>query len=158
MVDTSFGNEYYKPQANVNVVDNLHEVSDESNIFAFVSPMQRGPASQGGHRHRLSPVSPVWFQSGRGASSWFDQDSFASVANGRLREKQMLANKGMGEQMKKSTSDLVEWPITLWLVAAFVSFLLSVSVWFFVDQLTGLFVATWVPSILAFGALVRRRQ
>lgn len=70
----------------------------------------------------------------------------------------MSVSDGKGEGMKDSTNRLVEWPLTLWLVAAFVSFVLSVSVWFFVDQLTGLFVATWVPSILAFGALVRRRQ
>jgi hypothetical protein len=48
--------------------------------------------------------------------------------------------------------------MTLWLTAAFISFLLSVVLWFLVDQLTGLFVATWVPSILAFGTLVNRRR
>ncbi len=52
----------------------------------------------------------------------------------------------------------INWPMTLWLIAALISFLLSVTVWFLIDQLTGLFVATWVPSILAFGALVIRRQ
>jgi hypothetical protein len=51
----------------------------------------------------------------------------------------------------------VNWPVALWLVAAFISFTLSITVWFLIDQLTGLFVATWVPSILAFGTLLRRR-
>tara|TARA_Y100000590_G_C15068015_1_gene768933 strand:- start:108 stop:335 length:228 start_codon:yes stop_codon:yes gene_type:complete len=51
-----------------------------------------------------------------------------------------------------------DWPLTLWLLAAFASFLLSVAIWFFVDQMTGLFVATWAPSILAFGILVRMRM
>jgi hypothetical protein len=51
----------------------------------------------------------------------------------------------------------VEWEVVLWLAAAFVSLCLSVVLWFLVDQMTGLFVAIWVPSILSFGALVRRR-
>ena len=48
----------------------------------------------------------------------------------------------------------------LLLTAAFVSFLLSVSLWFLVDQGAGAFVGLWVPSILAFGcyykALIKR--
>ncbi|HCH35140.1 MAG: hypothetical protein CL743_06110 [Chloroflexi bacterium] len=59
--------------------------------------------------------------------------------------------------MDTDSSKWLDWPLTLWLLAAFASFLLSVAIWFFVDQMTGLFVATWVPSILAFGTLVRRR-
>jgi len=51
----------------------------------------------------------------------------------------------------------LEWPTILWLSAGLISFVLSVVLWFLIDQLTGLFVATWVPSIFAFGALVRRR-
>ena len=39
----------------------------------------------------------------------------------------------------------------LLLSAAFLSFLLSVSLWFLVDQGAGAFVGLWVPSILAFG-------
>lgn len=39
----------------------------------------------------------------------------------------------------------------LLLTAAFVSFLLSVSLWFLVDRDAGLYVGVWVPSILAFG-------
>ena len=40
------------------------------------------------------------------------------------------------------------------LFAAFASFLASVGLWFLVSQDYGLFVAIWVPSILALGALV----
>lgn len=39
----------------------------------------------------------------------------------------------------------------LLLTAAFLSFLLSVSLWFLVDHDAGAFVGLWVPSILAFG-------
>ena len=41
------------------------------------------------------------------------------------------------------------------LVAAFASFILSVSVWFFGDQSLakeqGIFIGLWVPSILSLG-------
>jgi hypothetical protein len=38
--------------------------------------------------------------------------------------------------------------------AAFVSFLLSVSLWFSGHREEGMFVGLWVPSILSLGALV----
>ena len=40
------------------------------------------------------------------------------------------------------------------LVAAFVSFVLSVSLWFLVDREVGLFVGLWVPAIHSLGTLV----
>jgi hypothetical protein len=40
------------------------------------------------------------------------------------------------------------------LAAAFLSFLLSVYLWFSGSELQGIFVGIWVPSILSFGALV----
>lgn len=40
------------------------------------------------------------------------------------------------------------------LVAAFISFLLSVYLWFTGAQDQGIFVGIWVPSISSFGALV----
>jgi hypothetical protein len=40
------------------------------------------------------------------------------------------------------------------LIAAGLSFLLSVGLWFTGDKETGLFVGIWVPSILSFGALM----
>ena len=42
----------------------------------------------------------------------------------------------------------------LFLGAAFVSFLFSVFLYFFVDESQGIFVGLWVPSILALGALL----
>jgi len=40
------------------------------------------------------------------------------------------------------------------LVAAFLSFLLSVGLYFFDNRTHGIFVGLWVPSILALGALI----
>ena len=51
--------------------------------------------------------------------------------------------------------------ILIILAAAFVSFLLSVSLWFGVfgdtDRELGVFVGLWVPSILSLGALLSPR-
>jgi hypothetical protein len=41
------------------------------------------------------------------------------------------------------------------LFAAFISFLLSVYLWFMGQREEGLFVGIWVPSILAFGGYIR---
>ena len=43
------------------------------------------------------------------------------------------------------------------LLAALVSFVLSVSLWFAGSELQGIFVGLWVPSILALGAIVLPR-
>ena len=40
------------------------------------------------------------------------------------------------------------------LIAAFISFLLSIYLWFSGSKDQALFVGLWVPSILSFGALV----
>jgi hypothetical protein len=40
------------------------------------------------------------------------------------------------------------------LLAAFASFVMSVSLYFFDDKTNGIFVGLWVPSILALGALI----
>ena len=42
----------------------------------------------------------------------------------------------------------------VFLLASFVSFVLSVSLWFSGHELQGIFVGIWVPSILSLGALV----
>ena len=42
----------------------------------------------------------------------------------------------------------------VFLIAAFVSFVFSVSLWFFVDRELGLFVGLWVPAIHSLGTLV----
>jgi hypothetical protein len=41
--------------------------------------------------------------------------------------------------------------VTLFLVAAVASFLLSIGLWFADNRQEGLFVGLWVPSILAAG-------
>ncbi len=43
------------------------------------------------------------------------------------------------------------------LLAAFISFVFSVSLWFLGLRDEGVFVGLWVPSILAFGAYLRVR-
>lgn len=42
----------------------------------------------------------------------------------------------------------------VFLIAAFLSFVFSVWLWFFVDQNLGLFVGLWVPAIHSLGTLV----
>lgn len=42
----------------------------------------------------------------------------------------------------------------VFLAAAFISFVLSVSLWFFVDRELGVFVGLWVPAIHSLGTLV----
>ena len=49
----------------------------------------------------------------------------------------------------------IDRPTQLILLAAFISFLFSIYLWFFADKDTGIFVGIWVPSILAFGTLMR---
>jgi hypothetical protein len=39
------------------------------------------------------------------------------------------------------------------LIAAFASFVLSVTLWFTGNEQQGIFVGLWVPSILSFGAV-----
>lgn len=47
---------------------------------------------------------------------------------------------------------------SLILLAAFVSFVLSVALWFGDHRDEAIFVGLWVPSILALGALVAPRS
>mgnify|MGYP001288421199 FL=1 len=43
-------------------------------------------------------------------------------------------------------------------VLAFISFLISVYLWFFIDKEAGMFVGIWVPSILSLGIFIRLVQ
>ena len=43
------------------------------------------------------------------------------------------------------------------LLGAFVSFVLSVTLWFGGNEEQGIFVGLWVPSILSLGAVVLQR-
>jgi hypothetical protein len=49
----------------------------------------------------------------------------------------------------------IDRPTQLIVLAAFISMVFSIVLWFFADKDTGVFVGLWVPSILAFGALMR---
>tara|TARA_Y200000002_G_scaffold147461_1_gene121872 strand:- start:176 stop:382 length:207 start_codon:yes stop_codon:yes gene_type:complete len=44
------------------------------------------------------------------------------------------------------------------IILAFISFLLSVSLWFSGYKLEGIFVGIWVPSILSFSIAIRQRR
>jgi hypothetical protein len=44
------------------------------------------------------------------------------------------------------------------LLAAAISFVLSVTLWFGGHELQGIFVGLWVPSILSLGAVVLGRE
>ena len=44
------------------------------------------------------------------------------------------------------------------LLAACISFVLSVTLWFGGHELQGIFVGLWVPSILSLGAIVLGRE
>ncbi len=46
-------------------------------------------------------------------------------------------------------------PTLLIVLAAFISMLFSIYLWFFLDKDAGIFVGLWTPSILAFGALMK---
>ena len=48
----------------------------------------------------------------------------------------------------------VEKARALILLAALLSFLLSVAIYFLDDETRGIFIGLWVPSILALGALI----
>jgi hypothetical protein len=57
---------------------------------------------------------------------------------------------------RPDTAKLARW---LFIAAAGISMALSVGIWFLADdQLAGIFVGTWVPSILALGVLIIPRK
>ncbi len=67
-----------------------------------------------------------------------------SVAHHQHAESESTATSGARTRLAKR----------LFVAAAFVSFLFSVSLWFGGYRDEGLFVGLWVPSILSFGTLV----
>ncbi len=58
---------------------------------------------------------------------------------------------------RHSVADVEQRSRVLLLVAAGISFALSVSLWFAGNELQGIFVGLWVPSILSLGAIVLPR-
>jgi CHASE2 domain-containing sensor protein len=70
------------------------------------------------------------------------------------RSQQLFLEKDGYCSMDKRPQARTTLGVILILVAAGISMLFSIVLWFFVDQLTGIFVGVWVPSILALGALL----
>lgn len=60
------------------------------------------------------------------------------------------------ERYRPALRDLSSFHKTklVFMMAAFVSFVLSVTLWFLVDREVGLFVGLWVPAIHSLGTLV----
>ncbi len=56
---------------------------------------------------------------------------------------------------RKGREDLARGLI---LLAAFASFVLSVTLWFTGNELEGVFVGIWVPSIVSLGAFLLPRR
>ncbi|AOR28207.1 hypothetical protein N9K49_05005 [Flavobacteriaceae bacterium] len=44
------------------------------------------------------------------------------------------------------------------IILAFMSFLMSVTLWFMGNKLEGIFVGIWVPSILSLSIAIRQRR
>ncbi len=44
------------------------------------------------------------------------------------------------------------------IILAFLSFLISVTLWFTGNKLEGIFVGIWVPSILSLSIAIRQRR
>ena len=71
-------------------------------------------------------------------------------------------NDNLGEKILH-TADADHQPFELnkvdtpFLAAAFMSLVASVSLWFLVDKLSGVFVGIWVPSILSLWCGIRSR-
>ena len=74
----------------------------------------------------------------------------------------MKSDLSVPEKNQKEKVAIITMPETLFLVAAFISFVLSVSLWFFSNKEQGLFVGIWVPSIISLGCffqnMVMRHQ
>jgi hypothetical protein len=71
-----------------------------------------------------------------------------------------VKNSYRGGEMNKATAVAGQYEALgrgLILLGAFVSFVLSVSLWFTGHHDQGIFVGLWVPSILALGGLARER-
>ncbi|MBJ7456324.1 MAG: hypothetical protein JHC74_09715 [Thermoleophilia bacterium] len=63
--------------------------------------------------------------------------------------------RGLSESLAERHLTLAR---ALILVAAFASFVLSVSLWFSGSEQAGIFVGVWVPSIISLGAFLMPRQ
>ena len=60
--------------------------------------------------------------------------------------------------MKRIEKIMNFWGIYYPIILAFISFLFSVTLWFTGNQLEGIFVGIWVPSILSASVAIRQRR
>ena len=60
--------------------------------------------------------------------------------------------------MKKVEKIMNFWGLYYPIILAFISFLFSVTLWFTGNQLEGIFVGIWVPSILSASVAIRSRR
>ena len=60
--------------------------------------------------------------------------------------------------MKRVEKIMNFWGLYYPIILAFISFLFSVSLWFTGNQLEGIFVGIWVPSILSASVAIRQRR
>jgi hypothetical protein len=73
------------------------------------------------------------------------------------RENQMMSNYSNRPRAQHLVAQAEQRSRVLLLAAAAISFALSVSLWFSGNELQGIFVGLWVPSILSLGAIVLPR-
>jgi hypothetical protein len=57
--------------------------------------------------------------------------------------------------MKKTTNYLISYHAV---ILAFISFLFSVTLWFTGNELEGIFVGIWVPSILSLSLVLKQAR
>jgi len=72
--------------------------------------------------------------------------------------KQFAIEHQLPQRLRAGTRSWETTARVLLFTAAIASFVLSVSLWFAGNQLQGIFVGLWVPSILALGAIVLPRS
>ena len=76
----------------------------------------------------------------------------SSVAGSPAREDADSRSASRPARGNQGEMDRHRLGVTLFLVAAAASFLLSIALWFTDNRQEGLFIGLWVPSILAAGA------
>uniref|UniRef100_A0A6J5ZGF6 Unannotated protein n=1 Tax=freshwater metagenome TaxID=449393 RepID=A0A6J5ZGF6_9ZZZZ len=77
------------------------------------------------------------------------------IANAISLRTEVMTTKASTQNARPDTTKLAR---ALILIAAGLSMALSVGIWFLADdKLAGIFVGTWVPSILALGTLILPR-
>lgn len=75
----------------------------------------------------------------------------ATTTPGRLRGPAVTDARAARERREAIARGLI-------LLAALMSFILSISLWFSGSELEGIFVGIWVPSIISLGAFMLPRR